>query len=134
MKVCRVRRATEVGLVLAEGYNLRGVELFNECEGERAHFTHFGYILKPGEKDHPDISALSAHGEHLGISKEDKPSILSGRLHVGQNEHNCIIVSFGHGKEFAFYCIDQRNEGEIYRLYVGIRELSMLLPRQQVSA
>ncbi len=106
------------------------IKVFNENVEKQMTFSRVGRVLH-GIEIPRDLFSLYKLGENeLGIKPNGDPKISSGRLTEklpkGKDglTHNCIIVSFGEGQEYAVFCIHQTQNREIYDLYESIREAS----------
>jgi len=125
MNICKIRRAEETGAVLVQGLKSVNVPIFNECGDTRARLSSFGRALSRVEVG-VDFTNLLAFAEQSGIPQEGDFKVVSGRFESNKtdNAYNCIIVSFGIGKEFAFYGIHQEEHPEFFTIYERIREVS----------
>lgn len=99
------------------------IKVVDEKDQREMTFSRVGRVLR-GVEVPRDLSCLYNLGKEVGVQPQGDPKISSGRLEVGTSTHNCIIVSFGEGQEYAVFCIHQTNNREIYDLYQLIRETS----------
>ncbi len=139
MQICKIRLAETEGLVLGNSNKNIKTTITNESQGVRVIFSRFGRVLNYIEVGR-DFSPLLSLGKEFGVPQEGNFSVVTGRFEPekpndeSRNTYNCIIVSFGHGHEFAFYEIHHSKESESFQLYNVIREVSLVAPREKVAS
>jgi hypothetical protein len=139
MQTCKIRLTETEGLVLGKSNKDIKTTITNESQGICVTFSRFGRVLNHIEVGR-DFSTLLSFGKELGVPQEGNFSVVTGRFEPhkpngeSRNTYNCIIVSFGHGNEFAFYEIHHSKESESFQLYNAIREVSLVAPREKVPS
>lgn len=126
MQISQIRPAHGAETLLVQKGRLPSTDVYDVASPAKATLKGCGSVLSY-EKVPEYLEPLFTQARKDGLPSDDRFCVIAGQVEINDgsgNAYNCIVVSFGHGREYALYNIIQRQEPEVFSIYETIKRVS----------